>query len=113
VLQASELLEKKDIQGFGKLMYQSHRGLQHLYEVSCPELDFLVDFSEDYSQIIGSRMMGGGFGGCTINLIHADSVNDYIINVKEAYRKEFNIELTSFVTVPSQGTIIQANGTKH
>ncbi|WP_298545206.1 galactokinase [uncultured Aquimarina sp.] len=112
VLQASELLEKEDVQGFGKLMYQSHRGLQHLYEVSCPELDFLVDFSENYNEIVGSRMMGGGFGGCTINLIHADHVNDYIINVKEAYRKEFDIELTSFVTVPSHGTIIRTNGTK-
>ncbi len=108
VLQASESLENGDLNRFGQLMYQSHRGLQHLYAVSCPELDFLVDFSEDNAQIIGSRMMGGGFGGCTINLIHQDAIEDYLVKVKAAYKKQFNIELTSFITVPSQGTSIQA-----
>ncbi|WP_299434662.1 galactokinase [uncultured Aquimarina sp.] len=108
VLRASELLEKGDLESFGELMYQSHRGLQHKYEVSCPELDFLVDFSEDYERVIGCRMMGGGFGGCTINLVHADSVSDYILNVKKAYKKQFEIDLTSFITVPSPGTLIQS-----
>ncbi len=107
VLQASESLEKGDLFRFGELMYQSHRGLQNQYEVSCEELDFLVDFSENNDKIIGSRMMGGGFGGCTINLIHKDNINDYVINVKKAYKNRFNIDLTSFTTVPSHGTAIQ------
>ncbi len=107
VLQASELLEKGDLVRFGELMYQSHRGLQNQYEVSCEELDFLVDFSENNDKIIGSRMMGGGFGGCTINLIHKDDINDYIVRVKKAYKDKFNIDLTSFTTVPSHGTSIQ------
>ncbi|KAA1241552.1 galactokinase [Aquimarina sp. RZ0] len=108
VLQASESLDNGDLVQFGKLMYQSHRGLQHQYKVSCPELDFLVDFSEDYDGIIGSRMMGGGFGGCTINLIHPDSIDEYLTKVKKAYKNKFDIELTSFITVPSKGTSIQA-----
>ena len=54
---------------FGKLMYQSHYGLKNNYEVSCKELDFLVKQTEMYDGILGARMMGGGFGGCTINLI--------------------------------------------
>ncbi len=107
VLQASDSLEKGDLKHFGALMYQSHRGLQHQYEVSCKELDFLVDFSENYDQIIGSRMMGGGFGGCTINLIHKDDIDHFLETVKKAYKDQFNIELTSFITVPSKGTSIQ------
>ncbi len=107
VLRASECLEKGDLEMFGNLMYKSHRGLQHEYEVSCKELDFLVDFSEDNDQIIGSRMMGGGFGGCTINLIHKDHIDAYLPVVKKAYKEQFNIDLTSFITVPSQGTSIQ------
>ncbi len=108
VLLASEFLHNGNLLGFGELMYKSHRGLQHLYEVSCSELDFLVDFSEKYDQIIGARMMGGGFGGCTINLIHSDAIEDYVIKVRGAYKEQFNIELTSFITVPSHGTSIQS-----
>lgn len=106
VLTAAEALEKRDLKSFGGLMYQSHRGLQNQYGVSCKELDFLVDFSIDFDQVIGSRMMGGGFGGCTINLIHKDGVANYLQLVKQAYKKQFDIDLTSFVTVPSQGTSI-------
>ncbi|WP_367583851.1 galactokinase [Aquimarina sp. 2304DJ70-9] len=107
VLQASKSLKSGDLKRFGELMYQSHRGLQNQYEVSCEELDFLVDFSENNDQVIGSRMMGGGFGGCTINLIHKDSIDDYLRTVKKAYKNQFDIDLTSFITVPSQGTSIQ------
>ncbi|GAA4270774.1 galactokinase [Aquimarina gracilis] len=106
VLIAAEAMEKNNLKQVGKLMYQSHRGLQKQYEVSCRELDFLVDFSEENHQIIGSRMMGGGFGGCTINLIHKDAIDNFLIKVKKAYKEQFNIELTSFITLPSQGTSI-------
>ncbi len=104
VLEAVESLKSRDIIRLGKLMYQSHKGLQHQYDVSCPELDFLVDFSEPHKQILGSRMMGGGFGGCTINLIHKDAVDNYVELVSKAYKKQFGIDLTPFITTPSQGT---------
>ena len=109
VLRASKMLGEGNLVRFGELMYESHRGLQHQYEVSCAELDFLVDFSEEYDQIIGSRMMGGGFGGCTINLIHKDLINEYVTIVAEAYKKKFDIGLTSFVTAPSKGTSIYSD----
>ncbi|WP_299767886.1 galactokinase [uncultured Dokdonia sp.] len=104
VLEAVAYLRTGDLKQFGSLMYASHRGLQHQYHVSCPELDFLVDFSETKEEVLGARMMGGGFGGCTINLIHRDMVDTFIKEASKAYKKTFDIDLTSFVTVPSQGT---------
>ena len=74
-------------------MYNSHFGLKNLYEVSCKELDFLVDFTMGYKEVIGSRMMGGGFGGCTINLIEENFINDFIKLISLAYLNKFNIEL--------------------
>lgn len=106
VLQAVESLKSGNLIHFGELMYQSHNGLQYLYDVSCPELDFLVEFSKSDEQVLGSRMMGGGFGGCAINLIHKDAVDDYVALVSKAYKKHFGIELTPFITTPSQGTSI-------
>lgn len=104
VLQAVELLKTDNLNDFGALMYDTHFGLQNLYEVSCPELDFLVDFTKNNSAIIGARMMGGGFGGCTINLIHANAINNFVVEVSQAYYKKFNIELTAFEALPSEGT---------
>lgn len=93
-LEAVECLEKNDLKGFGDCLYRSHKGLQHLYKVSCNELDFLVDFSKDNKYVAGSRMMGGGFGGCTINLILDDKVDEFIAKASEAYRKKFDLELS-------------------
>jgi len=86
--------KSKNIREIGDLLYQSHEGLQHLYEVSCAELDFLVNYSKQFDYILGSRMMGGGFGGCTINIIHKKNVNEYIEKVSKAYYNEFSIDLT-------------------
>lgn len=91
LLRGCELLEAGDIPGFGEKMYGSHDGLSSLYEVSCPELDFLVDFTRDLDYIVGSRMMGGGFGGCTINLVKKSKKDQFIEAVKKAYLQEFNI----------------------
>lgn len=87
-------------------MYQTHEGLRNLYEVSCPELDFLVDFSKNVDEVLGSRLMGGGFGGCTINLVHEDVADSFIQSVSEAYKKEFNIKLSHFEGHPSTGTTL-------
>lgn len=105
VLKASEALKDNDLKTFGKLMYGSHDGLENKYEVSCPELDFLVDFSRNKEYILGSRMMGGGFGGCTINLIEKDAIEDYIAEVSKEYKSKFNIELDAYIAMPDQGTI--------
>ncbi|MGB3774668.1 MAG: galactokinase [Leeuwenhoekiella sp.] len=109
VVNAAKALKENDLPAFGKLMYASHNGLQHEYEVSCKELDFLTEFSRSNDQILGCRMMGGGFGGCTINLIHEQAVENYVEEVSKAYKKQFNIELTAFTTVPANGTTILEN----
>ena len=95
VLKSTKLLKTSNFVDFGKLMYKSHEGLKNLYEVSCKELDFLVDYSKKYNYVLGSRMMGGGFGGCTINLIKEDYIKSYIKIVSEKYLNKFKKKLTS------------------
>ncbi len=109
VLNSVQALMKDHLDVVGKLMYKTHEGLQNLYEVSCPELDFLVDFSKNYEEVIGARMMGGGFGGCTINLIHSDGIESFISDASKAYFKKFKISLTAFEANPSEGTTIYSN----
>lgn len=74
VLKASDFLDNSNLSGFGKTMYSSHAGLSELYEVSCEELDFLVDYTKNLDFVLGSRMMGGGFGGCTINIVEKSNL---------------------------------------
>lgn len=106
VIEAARNLKNSKLKKFGELMYASHEGLQHKYEVSCPELDFLVDYSRDKDFIYGSRMMGGGFGGCTLNLIEEDKIESYIEEVSQAYFEKFNIKLDAISVSPDAGTKI-------
>lgn len=107
VLNSVEALKNNNLNELGKYMYETHDGLQNMYEVSCPELDFLVDFSKKYTEVIGARMMGGGFGGCTINLIHANAIESFEAEVSEAYYNKFGIKLTAFEALPGEGTTIE------
>lgn len=109
VQEASRALESKDLSAFGQLLYASHEGLKNEYEVSCEELDFLVDFSRDKEYVLGSRMMGGGFGGCTLNLLRKDRVEEYTIKVSKAYRQRFSIEPEPISVHPAQGTHLIQN----
>ncbi len=109
VIEAAENLKSGDLKALGTLLYKSHYGLENHYEVSCDELDFLVEFSKYNNEILGSRMMGGGFGGCTINLIHEDAIESYVTKVSKVYKDIFGIELTPITVSPSQGTSIQLN----
>jgi galactokinase len=104
VLDSCDDLERDDIQAFGQKMYKSHHGLQHEYEVSCKELDILVDIAKDVDGVIGSRMMGGGFGGCTINLVRTESVDQFTDIIKEKYREKTGREASVYVTTISEGT---------
>ncbi len=94
-LNAVKALENENMVEFGRLIYQTHEGLTTLYEVSCKELDFLIDLTHDLKYVIGARMMGGGFGGCTINLVHRDFSSEFIELAEGAYQEQFDIELTS------------------
>lgn len=93
---AARLLKENDIIGFGKLMFETHDGLKNLYEVSCKELDFLIDVARENKDVIGARLMGGGFGGCTINIVKEESVSFFLSEILPAYKKEFNIDAESY-----------------
>ena len=71
-------MQQPDVAGFGRLMFETHEGLSKLYEVSCAELDFLVEQAKKYPAVIGARLMGGGFGGCTINIVAEDGIANFI-----------------------------------
>lgn len=107
VQKASTAMKSGELKEFGQLMYQSHEGLQHNYEVSCAELDFMVDYSKNKDFIYGSRMMGGGFGGCTINLIEADKIAEYSKEISEAYFNKFNRKMDVISVSAGEGTIIE------
>jgi galactokinase len=106
VLQACRELEKGDLKAFGKHMAKTHEGLSRDYEVSCKELDYLVELVQNDPQVYGSRMMGGGFGGCTINLIENSHVDEVSIMVAERYKQKFNRDLKTYITSIGSGTNI-------
>ncbi len=93
-----EFIKGFNLESFGELMYLSHKGLKDLYEVSCSELDFLVDETIEHNQILGARMMGGGFGGCTINLIHSEFIHFFIEKISSKYLNKFSIPLSPIIT---------------
>ncbi len=109
VLEAVEALKANNLKRVGELLYETHDGLSKMYEVSCPELDFLVEFSKKYDSVLGARMMGGGFGGCTINLVHEDAIEEFVKAASVAYEKECKLKLTWFEASPSEGTSIVNN----
>ena len=87
LLQACEDLKRDDISALGKKMFATHDGLSKDYEVSCKELDFLVDAVRNNANVFGARMMGGGFGGCTINLVKEEAVEDLIQDISKHLSK--------------------------
>ncbi|MFD2933502.1 galactokinase [Spirosoma flavum] len=86
LLDGVSALEVDDIITFGQLMYGSHEGLSHWYEVSCPELDILVEIARQQPGVLGARMMGGGFGGCTINLVREEALGDFENLITKQYK---------------------------
>ncbi|MCF8371727.1 MAG: galactokinase [Bacteroidales bacterium] len=97
-------LEKNDFELFGNLLYASHEGLKNEYQVSCKELDILVDFTKSRKDVLGARMMGGGFGGCTINLVSKSSEEEFIAAIAKDYLKRTNIILEVYKIEVSKGT---------
>lgn len=101
---AGLFLQQNNLLEFGKLMFQTHYGLRDLYEVSCNELDFLVDEAENNLSVIGSRLMGGGFGGCTINLVKKDEGRAFVTSITTAYQKKFHLHPEFYEVQLSDGT---------
>lgn len=97
-------LQKGDLKAFGEKMFRTHEGLRSEYEVSCPELDFLVDAVKNNKAVAGARMMGGGFGGCTINIIKEDAIDELISVLSNDYEKVINRKLTVYIVETVDGT---------
>jgi galactokinase len=97
-------LSRSDFASFGQRMYASHSGLRDQYEVSCRELDLLVDAAATVNGVLGARMMGGGFGGCTINLVEMDNVNDFSAIVQEKYEKTLRQKVKIYISHIEGGT---------
>lgn len=104
LLKACEDLDRNDFVSFGYRMYQSHEGLRDLYEVSCQELDFLVDLASKQKGVLGSRMMGGGFGGCTINLIQKNHIKDFEYAIVSNYKSRYNKVPEIYICTIGNGT---------
>ncbi|WP_430928921.1 galactokinase [Polaribacter marinivivus] len=101
---AAQAITDNDLEKLGALIYASHNGLQHQYKVSCDELDFLVNQAKKNKSVLGARMMGGGFGGCTINLIERDKVQEFAESAAKAYKNKFNKECSVYFIELSEGT---------
>jgi galactokinase len=92
-----------DLALMGKLLVESHRSLQHDYEVSCAELDFLVDTALAIDGVLGSRMTGGGFGGCTVTMLRPDAAERFGDEIVRAYQRQFQATPQIYACRPSAG----------
>ncbi len=104
LLKATEALKANNIDSLGQLLYDAHWALSKEYEVSCDELDFLVSTVATYPEVAGARMMGGGFGGCTINIIKKGKSKDVIDKLSNLYFNKFNLNLIPIKISISNGT---------
>ena len=102
-LNAAEALRKNDFAEFGRLMNLSHESLRDDYEVSCRELDLLVEIAADCEGVFGARMTGGGFGGSTVNLVRREFLDEFTEKVSSEYRSKTQIETDIYVSNPADG----------
>ena len=103
VLDVCDALERADFDTVGQKMYETHHGMSKLYEVSCEELDVLNDIAKECG-VTGSRVMGGGFGGCTINLVKEELYDSFIATAKQKYSAQFGHEPKVYDVVISDGS---------
>src|SRR5262249_3640155 len=103
VLDACAALEQGSLDRFGRLMNESHASLRDDYEVSCPELDLMVQLATGVPGVYGARMTGGGFGGCTVNLVRDDGVEEFRAAVARGYRKETGKDPAIYVSSTANG----------
>lgn len=92
-----------DLETMGRLLVESHRSLQHDYEVSSIELDFLVETALAVAGVYGSRMTGGGFGGCTVTLLRPEAIGEFSRHIETAYQERFRIKPQIYRCIPSNG----------
>jgi galactokinase len=102
-VKASDALKRGDLREMGRLMTQSHTSLRDDYQVSCPELDLLVESALAVEGVLGSRMTGGGFGGCTVSLVHSQSTDSFRAAVEEQYDRIFGKTPSIYIFEPADG----------
>ncbi|MDD5688305.1 MAG: galactokinase [Elusimicrobia bacterium] len=103
VLNAKILLKKSMIKEFGILMNESHNSCKTLYQISCPELDTIVETAQNIKGVLGSRMTGAGFGGCTVSLVKKESINEFTEKVSTIYKKKFQIKPEFYICNAEDG----------
>ncbi len=103
VLDLSAAAGEHDLAEMGRLFIASHRSMQYDYEISCEEIDFLVDAAIEMPGVYGSRMTGGGFGGCTVNLVAPEAVVEFQKELSEAYKERYNIVPAFYDCEPAEG----------
>ena len=91
LLDACDALERGDYEAFGQKLFEAHEGQRHGFEISCAELDFLVDRARGFEGVLGARMMGGGFGGCTINVVKESVYEEFVADLSAAYQEAFGV----------------------
>ena len=102
VMDVCEALKNNDYETVGRRMYETHWGMSRDYEVSCEELDFLATVAQELG-VAGSRIMGGGFGGCTINLVKAELYDGFIAEAKRRFNEKYGHEPKVYSVVISDG----------
>jgi galactokinase len=110
---AAQAIRQADWPQLGRLMYASHASLRDDYEVSCPELDILVEIAQAIGQaggVVGSRMTGGGFGGCTVSLVQAGRLAEIAGRIRAEYQRRTGLEPSLFVTRPASGAVLVQAG---
>lgn len=108
LLQGCDALRENDLATFGKLMVATHNGLSKQYAVSCTQLDFLAERAMQIDGVIGSRMMGGGFGGCTINIVRASAVDAFIDQIQRSFEGLFKQTPDIYVTQIEEGVNVSS-----
>ena len=107
-LEAVKVLQAGGLERFGELMNESHESLRSDYEVSCVELDTLVNLARRQEGILGARMTGAGFGGCTVNLVRADAAEDFAQAVARGYEEAGTLQARIYVCQASDGALVNA-----
>lgn len=107
VLEAADSLRSGDIKTFGKLMHESHASLRDDFDVSTPELDLLVDLASQTERVLGARLTGAGFGGCTVNLVRDGEIQDFRSEVVERYQQETGLAAEMHVCKPAAGLSVR------
>ena len=101
-------LDNGNIAALGKKMFTTHEGLSKLYEVSCKEADWLVEQVKNDPDILGARMMGGGFGGCTINIVKSEAIDSLVDKLSKGYKEKMGLKLSAYISNIENGTEIVA-----